>query len=243
MSKVPTNSAIQCSNSATKPAESSTKSRKNSNCVKLELMLSPEVKAEFDNLAHVTRLTKAALFCEMLKLWSAEPVNIEQEELPEENVEVEKLSEESVVYADARRLLFAYGAHPVMARRALQKEIDAETGESESWKVSGSEAGIRYNKINNALISLGFELEQDDVPEFLRLNGIQSDDFSINIINTQLNGKRARKETAKTSLRAVEEKVSVPAVKKKAETPARIETVKAPGKTRKQAIKQKKLNE
>ena len=225
---------------ATKPAESSMKSRKNSNCVKLELMLPPEVKAEFENLAHVTGLTNAALFGEMLKRWPAETVNIGQEELPEETIEGEKLSEENAVYADARRLLFAYGAHPAMARRALQKEIDAETGEPESWKVSGSEAGIRYNRINNALISLGFELEQDDVPEFLRLNGIQSDDFSTNIINTQLNGKRARKETAKTSLRAVEEKVSAPAVKKKTETPARIETIKAPGKPRKQAAKPNK---
>ena len=166
----------------TKLAESSTKSRKNSTRVKLELMLSPEVKAEFDNLAHVTMLTKVALFGEMLKRWSAVPVNAEQE----------KLSEDGAVYADARRLLFAYGAHPNMARRALQKEIDAETGEHESWKVSGSEAGMRYNRVNNALITLGFELEQDDdVPEFLRLNGIQSDDLSINIITTQLNGKHS----------------------------------------------------
>lgn len=223
---------------ATKPAESSIKSRKNSNCVKLELMLSPEVKAEFDNLAQVTMLTKAALFGEMLKRWPVEPVTVEQEILPEEIVEPEKVSEESADYADARRLLFAYGAHPAMARRALQKEIDAETGEHESWKVIVSEAGIRYNRINNALISLGFELEQDDdAPEFLRLNGIQSDDFSINMINTQLNGKQTRKETAKVSLRAVKAKASVPAVKKKAEVPAGIEIIKAPGKTKKQAAK------
>ncbi len=203
------------------------KSRKNSNRVKLELMLSPEVKAEFDNLAQVTMLTIVALFGEMLKRWSAEPVNVEQEKLPEENVEQEKLLEDSAVYANARRLLFAYGAHPVMARRALQKEIDAETGEYESWKVSGSEAGIRYNRINIALITLGYELEQDDdVPEFLRLNGIQSDDLSINIINTQLNGKHTRKEMVKASLRAVKEKASVPAVKKKAKVPARIEIIK-----------------
>jgi hypothetical protein len=236
---------------ATKPAESSMKSRKNSNRVKLELMLSPEVKAEFDNLAQVTGLTKVALFGEMLKRWSAEPVNVEQEKqseesveqenLLEDNVEQEKLLEDSAVFADARRLLFAYGALPAMARRALQKEVDAETGEYESWKVSGSEAAIRYNRINNALISLGFELEQDDdVPEFLRLNGIQSDDLSINMINTQMNGKPASKELPKTSLRAVKEKASAPAVKKKAEVPARIETIKAPEKTRKQAAKRDK---
>lgn len=182
---------------ATKPAENSMKNRKNGNRVRLELMLSPEVKAEFDNLAHVARLTKVALFGEMLKRWSTEPVNVELEKQLEENAEEEKWSEENAGYADARRLLFAYGAHPAMARRALQKEIDAETGESESWKVIGSEAGIRYHRINNALISLGFELEQDDdVPEFLRLNGLQSDDLSTNIINTQLNGKHTRKKTA-----------------------------------------------
>lgn len=177
----------------TKPDESLVKSRKNSTRVRLELTLSPEVKAEFDNLARATKLTKVALFGEMLKRWSAAPVQAEQEKLPVENIEQEKLSDDSAAYADARRLLFAYGAHPKMARRALQKEIDAETGEHESWKVSGSEAGMRYNRINNALITLGFELEQDDdVPEFLRLNGIQSDDLNINIISTQLNGKPTR---------------------------------------------------
>lgn len=216
----------------TKLAESSMKSREDGTLVKLELMLSPEVKAEFDNLAQVTMLTKVALFGEMLKRWPAG--HVEQKILSVENIEQEKLSEDSADYADARRLLFGYGAYPNMARRALQKEIDAETGEHESWKVSGSEACIRYNRINSALITIGYELEQDDdAPEFLRFYGFQSDDLNNNIINTQLNGKQTRKGMAKTSLRAVKEKTSVPAVKKNVEVPTKIETTKAPKKTKK----------
>lgn len=193
---------------ATKPAEKSKKGLNNSRRVKLELLLSPEVKAEFDNLALVNALTKEDLLAKMLTQWSTAPVNIQQEQLPAENSEheQEKLSDDRDVYAHARRLLFAYGAHPTMARRALQKEIDAETGEKDSWKVSGSEAGIRYNRINNALISLGYELEQDDdVPEFLRLNGIQSDDLSTNIITTQLKAKqpRTRKKKIITDISAL----------------------------------------
>lgn len=182
---------------ATKPAESSAKSVKSSKRARLELMLPPEVKAQFETLARTTDVTKDELFAEMLKRWTAAPAPGAPEKPPEkppaEPVEQEKPSDDRDVYAHARRLLFAYGAHPTMARRALQKEIDAETGEKDSWKVSGSEAGIRYNRINNALISLGYELEQDDdVPEFLRLNGIQSDDLSTNIITTQLKGKQTR---------------------------------------------------
>ena len=108
----------------TKRAESAMKSRKNSGKVKVELMLTPEIKAEFDKLAHVTMLTKVALFGELLKRWYAAPISIEHEE---------EHTLDSVVDVDARRLLFEYGANPEIARRALQQELDTETGVPEAW--------------------------------------------------------------------------------------------------------------
>ena len=145
----------------TKRAESAMKSRKKSGRVKIELMLPPEIKDEFNKLSNVTMLTKVALFSEMLKRWHTSPISIEQEEEP---------TLDSVVDVDARRLLFEYGANPEIARRALQQEIDTEFGAQESWKVVGSEAGTRYDRINKSLILIGRELgREDDFPDFLRV--------------------------------------------------------------------------